>query len=128
MNKDYRIPIQTDSGMIEAVHRQCLRISDFPDILGKRYLFRNDKGLLNSTAIGMALRRLAVHLIYEDQPYMITTKQFRYTLALDMLELSKFMGHISLSPVYLYYDHSRPESLLKELDRLREKIQRHVAG
>jgi integrase len=124
LNKDYRIPIQTDSGMIEAVHRQCLRISDFPDILGKRYLFRDDKGLLSSTAIGIALRKLAVHLIYEDQPYKITTHQFRHTLALDMLELSELMGHTSLSPVYLYYAHSRPESLLKELDRLREKLQR----
>jgi len=119
-NKDYRIPIQTDSGVIEAVHRQCLRISDIPDILDKHYLFRDDKGLLSSTAIRTALRKLAVHLTYEGQPYVIATHQFRHTIAQKTFELSKLMGHASPS-AFQYYVHSRQELLLKELDQLREK-------
>jgi integrase len=119
--KEYRIPIHTDSGVIEAVHRQCLRISDIPDILDKHYLFRDDKGLLSSTAIRTALRKLAVHLTYEEQPYVIATHQFRHTIAQKTFELSKFMmGHASPSACQNYV-YSRPTFLLKELDRLREK-------
>ncbi len=119
-NKDYRIPIHTDSGVIEAVHRQCLRIADIPDILGKHYLFRDDKGLLSSTAIRIALRKLAVHLTYEGQPYVIATHQFRHTLAQKTFVLSKMIRHVNPS-VCQYYVYSRPTFLLKELDRLREK-------
>jgi integrase len=119
-NKDYRIPIHTESGVIEAVHRQCLRISDIPDIPDKHYLFRDDKGLLSSTAIRIALRNLAVHLTYEGQPYVIAMHQFRHTIAQQMFALSRLMGHASPSACQ-YYVHSRQELLLKELDQLREK-------
>ncbi len=119
-NKDYRIPIHTDSGVKEAVHRQCLRISDIPKMLGKRYIFRDDKGLLSSTAIRTALRKLAGHLTYEGQPYVIATHQFRHTIAQKMYALSELMGHASPSACQ-YYVYSRPALLLEELDRLREK-------
>jgi integrase len=122
-NKDYRIPIHTDSGVVEAVHRQYLRISDIPDIFGKHYLFRDDKGLLSSTTIRIALRKLAVHLTYEGQPYVIATHQFRHTIAQQMSALSKMMGHASSSACQ-YYVHSRQELLLKDLDQLREELQR----
>jgi len=122
-NKDSRILIQMDSGVVEAVHRQYLRISDITDIFGKHYLFRDDKGLLSSTAIRIAMRKLAVHLTYEGQPYVIATHQFRYTIAQQMSALSKMMGHASPS-VGQYYVHSRQELLLKDLDQLREKLQR----
>lgn len=126
-NKDYRIPIHTDSGVIEALHRQCLRISDIPDMLGESYLFRDDKGVLSSTAIRIALRKLPVHLTYEGQPYVIATNQFRHTITHNMFVLSKLMHHVTPAPACQYYGFQLESLLKKELDRLREmrdKLQR----
>jgi hypothetical protein len=102
-----------------------LMMINIPDILGKRYLFCDDKRLLSSTAIRTALRKLAGYLTYEGQPYVIAPHLFRHTIAQQMFALSKLMGHASPSACQ-YYVHSRQESLLKEslleeLDRLREK-------
>jgi hypothetical protein len=121
VGKDYRIPIHTDSGVIEAVHRQCLRIADIPDILDKHYLFRDDKGLLSSTAIRMALRKLSKHLTHEGQPYVIAMHQFRRTLSQNAFVLGTFMGHTNPSVCKYYLPPSR-SLFLKELDRLQEKL------
>ncbi len=120
-NKDYRIPIHMDSDVIEAVHRQYLRISDLPDTLGVSYLFRDDKGVLNSTAIRNALRKLAVHLLYEGQPYVITMHQFRHTITHNMFVLTGLMSHITPAPACEYYFFCRPASLMNEIKRLRDK-------
>jgi integrase len=106
-NKDYRIPIHTYSGVIDAVHRQCLRISDMPDKFGECYLFRDDKGLLSSTAIRMALRKLSKHLTHEGQPYVITMHQFRRTLSQNAFVLGTFMGHTNPSVCKYYLPPSR---------------------
>lgn len=56
-----------------------------------------------SGQIQEAFKKLAAHLIHEEQPYVLTGHQFRHTLATDMIEqgvdiytVKEFLGHKSL--------------------------------
>jgi integrase len=107
MNKNYRIPLQIGSGVIEAIHRQSQRVIGSPDPLGEQRLFR---GLAIATAVPRALRKLAAHITYEGQPYVLRAHQFRYTIALDIFEhagdlsiLSRFLGHTNPHITMSYY-------------------------
>src|SRR5205823_5888253 len=70
----------------------------------------------------IALRKLAVHLTYGGQPYVIATNQFRHTITQNMFVLSKLMSHVTPSPACQYYSYCRPASVLNEIDRLREML------
>jgi integrase len=109
IGKDHRIPTRTSDGVIDAIHRQQVRISDIPDHFSAHYLFRTMKGVLTYAEVTTALRKLAPHLIYEGKPYVITPHQFRHSLATDMIEqgvdiytVKEFLGHASLSMTEKY--------------------------
>ncbi|HEU5376485.1 MAG TPA: hypothetical protein VFV38_13665 [Ktedonobacteraceae bacterium] len=106
LNQDDRILIPTGSGVVEAVHRQEQRIAGVPDPLGEQSLFR---GLAITIAIPRALRKLAAHLTYEGQPYVIRVHQFRNMNVLN--PLSHLLHHTSALPLTMYYLHDYRPSL-----------------
>src|SRR6266496_5814965 len=62
------------------------RVKHIPDHFDAHYLFRTEAGVLARGQIQLALRKLATHLTYEGQPYLITAHQFRHSVATDMIE------------------------------------------
>lgn len=147
--REYRIPIHPERGVIEAIRRQCQRIMDMPDSSGEHILFRHCKRRLTSTDLRNALRKLAPHLLYEGQPYVITISQLRHTLLLDAFEhgtlfaMAKYLGHTDNTSPYMleqnphtlgqlpasdrpsqstlhYYHHRHSEKLQDELSQWRK--------
>jgi integrase len=109
MGKDHRIPTRMNEGVIDAIRRQRERIKEIPDHFGEHYLFRTLRGVLTYGEIVNALRKLAPHLIYEGEQYIIAPHQFRHSLATDMIEqgvdiytVKEFLGHASLSMTEKY--------------------------
>jgi len=149
------IPIQLESVIIGAIHRQCQRIMNIPGSSSERTLFRPLKGKLTYMDMRNALRKLAPHLLYEGQPYVITTSQFRHTLTLDAFEhgvfspFTMYLGHTDNTSPYLlehdlhilgqlpaadrpsqstlrYYYHCHAEKLQNDLSRWRERLDKHL--
>lgn len=124
------IPIQEGSGVIEAIYRQGQRVTSTPTTSSGYTLFRNNKGQLTSIALKSALRKLAPHLLYEGQPYMISIHQFRHTIYQDAFEhdgifgLTAFLGHAASAAL-----HHLPISHTVEDDiRYDERLDGHQQG
>lgn len=106
LNQSYRIPISAESGVVEAIQRQEQRIAGISDPFGKQSLFR---GLTMTIAIPSALRKLAAHLTYRGQPYIIRAHQFHHTIVLN--PPSHLLHHTSSLPITMYYLHDYHPSL-----------------
>lgn len=109
MKRDHRIPTKMTDGVVDAIRRQRQRVERITDHFGEHYLFRTDKGVLSYHAFHEALKKLAPHLTYEDQPYRVAPHQFRHTIATDMIEqgvdiytVKEFLGHATLSMTEKY--------------------------
>jgi integrase len=109
MGRDHRIPTRIADGVIDAIHRQRERVKHLPDHFDEHYLFRTEKGIITRGQIQAALGKLAPHLKYEGQSYLITPHQFRHSVATDMIEqgvdiytVKEFLGHKSLSMTEKY--------------------------
>jgi hypothetical protein len=101
LGQNDRILIPTCSGVVEAIHRQEQRIVDTPDPLGNHCLFC---GSAMTIALPRALRKLAAHLTYNGQPYVICSHQFRSTNVFNTIAC--FLHHVPPLPTtipYLYY-------------------------
>lgn len=109
MGRDHRIPTRIADGVIDVIHRQRERVKHLPDHFDEHYLFRTEKGIITRGQIQAALGKLAPHLKYEEQSYLITPHQFRHSIATDMIEqgvdiytVKEFLGHKSLSMTERY--------------------------
>jgi integrase len=123
----WRIPIDAQDGVLNAIHRQCARISDIPDEIGKNLLFRQqNRPVMSIGGFSQALTRLAPHLSYGGQPYRLTPHQFRHSIAQDMVmqdidivTIQRFLGHRSLRITEYYI------SLFRE--QIEGFSERHIA-
>jgi len=109
MGKDHRIPTKESDGTVDAIRRQVNRIAGVEDHFGKRLLFRDAGGAMSYGQLQSALRKLAPHLLFEGQAYVISPHQFRHTIATDMIEMGidlrtvqEFLGHESLTMTQKY--------------------------
>jgi integrase len=109
MEREHRIPTREADGVIDAIRRQQERIKHLPNHFEAHYLFRTEKGIITRGKIQAALGKLAPHLKYEEQSYLITPHQFRHSVATDMIEqgidiytVKEFLGHKSLSMTEKY--------------------------
>jgi integrase len=109
MAREHRIPTREADGVISAIRRQQERVKHLPDHFDAHYLFRTEKGILTRELIQRALKQLALHLKYEEHPYVISPHQFRHSIATDMIEqgidiytVKEFLGHKSLSMTEKY--------------------------
>lgn len=83
--KERRIPIRGSSEVVEALHRQRDRARGIPS--DEKYLFRNQKGVLIASALRTALAKdLAPYLMHDGRPYVISPSQFRFTIAIEMIQ------------------------------------------
>jgi integrase len=123
MKRDGR-PLPITTLVVEAIQRQRELVKDVPDLFGKRYLFRTERGLYQFQQLCEHLNHLAerVPILGEDkQIYYFTPHQLRHTVGTQMIN-----GGLGIADVMAYLDHESAEMTLRyaeiDDDKLKQKF------
>jgi integrase len=123
MKRDGR-PLPVTTSVAEAITQQQMLVKDVPDLFGKHYLFRTERGLYKFQRYCDHLNELAqrVPILGADgQVYHFQPHAFRHTVGTQMLN-----NGMSIVDTMTYLDHMSPEMTLRyaeiDDDRLKQKF------
>jgi hypothetical protein len=110
MKRDGR-PLPVTTEVVEAIKRQQALVKDIPDLFGKHYLFRTQRGLYKFAAFCEHLTAVAeqVPILGSDgHIYRIQPHAFRHTVGTQMIN-----NGMGIADVMAYLDHMSPEMTLR---------------
>jgi integrase len=123
MKRDGR-PLPVTTEVAEAIKRQQTVVKNIPDLFGKHYLFRTQRGLYKFAAFCEHLNELArqVPILGSDgQVYRFKPHAFRHTVGTQMIN-----NGMGIADVMAYLDHMSPEMTLRyaeiDDDKLKQKF------
>jgi len=132
MHKEHHVP--TSQEVVAAVNSQLSIARGFPDPQNEKYLFRNQKGLLQYQRITSELRRLSKKVPITDSNgdlYYINFHQFRHTVGTRMINsgvpvtsVQKYLGHQS-PEMTMVYAHIHDKTLKEDFEKV---IKDHIFG
>ena len=110
MKRDGR-PLPVTQSVAEAITRQLQLVRDIPDLFGKRYLFRTERGLYKFSRFCEHLNQVAQKVPIrgaDGQIYHFKPHQFRHTVGTQMIN-----NGMGIADVMAYLDHQSPEMTLR---------------